>query len=59
MVETSKNHASRRLMVQKEDLTMVNPVNDQLQEEFEECCQKAALLESELDEVRELMNAYR
>ncbi len=38
---------------------MPDYLNDQLRQEFEECRQKAMLLESELDDVRELMNSYR
>ena len=38
---------------------MADYFNDQLWQEYEECRQKAVLLESELGEVKELMNSYR
>ena len=38
---------------------MADHFNDQLRQEFEECRQKAVLLESEMDEVKELMDSYR
>lgn len=38
---------------------MADYLDDQLRQEFEECRQKAVLLESELGEVKELMASYR